>query len=319
VRVTLDLRDVQGRPIRDPETFFTFRRLSDHRQIGDQMALELAGSPAVFELPAVPGDVVVCEVDPRRYRFVHSPVFFRSPGMSIARESRLFREPQAWTPRFVRWDDLTDTFADLKRVLARSPRVTLFNGVDPVADLLTRSAYDGMSGEAVTMAKTALLNTYFRLSRATEPVAGARTWFSYVTRIVAIGRERFLGFVEPEMEARVREIHRHIDEFRGDYERTPAENHRGNVPAALRSRLTSMVSIKSTHRRGNFQLTLSHLSGPDELFLDADIDESGDLLGHTLDVFKHKLTGGTHPHDVHELLLVQEGQSPGFDLGYRLV
>jgi len=121
------------------------------------------------------------------------------------------------------------------------------------------------------------------------------------------------------MEARVRDISEHIEQFRSDYERTPAENHRGNVPPALQSRITSMVSIKSTHRKGNFQLTITHLSGPDEVLLDADIDESGDLLGHTLDVFKHKITGGTHPLDIHELLVLQEGQADGFDLGYRLV
>jgi hypothetical protein len=80
-----------------------------------------------------------------------------------------------------------------------------------------------------------------------------------------------------------------------------------------------MISIKSTHRKGNFQLTLTHLSGPDEVLLDTDIDENGDLLGHFLDLFKHKITGGTHPHDIHELLVLQEGQTAGFDLGYRLV
>jgi hypothetical protein len=175
-----------------------------------------------------------------------------------------------------------------------------------------------MSGEGVTLAKTALLNTYFRLNRTREPVSADRNWFSFVLRIHAIGRERFLAFVSPEMEPLVRQIHSHIDEFR-DYERTPAENHRGNVPAGLRDRIASMVSIKSTHRKGNFQLTLSRLTGPDETLLDADIDESGDLLGHFLDLFKHKVTGGTHPHDIHELLVLQEGQTTGFDLGYRLV
>ena len=80
-----------------------------------------------------------------------------------------------------------------------------------------------------------------------------------------------------------------------------------------------MVSIKSTHSKGNFQLTLTHLAGPDEVLLDTDIDENGDLLAHFLDLFKHKITGGTHPHDIHEVLVHQEGQSPGFDLGYRLV
>ncbi len=138
-------------------------------------------------------------------------------------------------------------------------------------------------------------------------------------RLIAIGRERFLAFVEPEMETLVRQIHTHIDEFRADYERTPAENHRGNVPATLQSRITSMISIKSTHSKGNFQLTLTHLSSPDEVLLDTDIDENGALLAHFFDLFKHKITGGTHPHDVHELLVLQEGQTSGFDLGYRLV
>ena len=116
----------------------------------------------------------------------------------------------------------------------------------------------------------------------------------------------------------MQQIHRHIDQFRADYERTPADNHRGNVPAALQPRISSMISIKSTHEKGNFQLTLTQLTGPDEVLLDADIDESGDLLGHFLDVFKHKFSGGTHPHDIHELLVLQEGDTQGFNLGYQL-
>jgi len=319
LQVTFNLRDVSGRMIRDPETFFTFRRLSDNRQIGDQLQLELSGAPTVFDLPAATGEIAVCEIDARRFRFVHSPVFFRSPGPPIRKESRLFREPNEWTPRFTRWNDLAAAFGGLKRVLGASPQVTLFNGSDPIGDLLVDDAYDDMSGEAVTLAKSALLNSYFRLTSTVEPVSAARTWFSFVSRLLSIGRERFLAFVEPGMEALVREIHTHIEEFRADYERTPAENHRGNVPAALRGRITSMISIKSTHMKGNFQLTLTHLSAPDEVLLDADIDENGDMLGHFLDLFKHKITGGTHPHDVHELIVLQDGRKPGFDLGYRLV
>ena len=319
LQVSFDLRDVSGQPIHDPETFFTFRRLSDHRQIGDQLQLELAGAPTVFELPVATGEVAVCEIDPKRFRFVHSPVFFRSPGPPIAKRSQLLREPKEWTPRFTRWTDLPVAFDDLKRVLRGSPYVTLFQDVNPIADVLVDAAYDEMSGEELTLAKTALLNAYFRLNRTSEPISGDRTWFSFVFRLLAIGRERFLAFVEPEMERIVREIHTHIDEFRADYERTPADNHRGNVPAAFQRRISSMISIKSSHASGNFQLTLTHLSTPDEMLLDADIDENGDLLGHLLDLFKHKISGGTHPHDVHELLVLQEGQSAGFDLGYRLV
>ena len=81
-----------------------------------------------------------------------------------------------------------------------SPKVTLFKDVEPIADLLVEDAYDGMSGEKVTLAKTALLNSYFRLNATVEPVSGDRSWFSFVSRLVAIGRERFLAFVDPEME-----------------------------------------------------------------------------------------------------------------------
>jgi len=318
VQVSFDLRDVFGRPIRDPETFFTFRRVSDNRQLGDQLQVELTGTAPVFDLPAAAGEVVVCEIDPRRYRFVHSPLFFRSPGPPIRKESRLMREPTQWSAEFTRWGKLPSGFADLKRVLAASPNVTLFRGAESLGERLVEDAYDGMSGADVTLAKTALLNAHFRLNQTVEPVS-SRPWFSFVTRIVAIGRERLLAFVDPEMAARVGDISEHIGEFRSDYERTPAENHRGNVPAAMQSRITRMVSIKSSHNKGNVQLTLTHLSGPDEVLLDADVDESGDLLGHTLDVFKHKITGGTHPHDIHELLVLTEGQATGFDLGYRLV
>jgi hypothetical protein len=214
---------------------------------------------------------------------------------------------------------LSPAFDGLKRLLRVSPKVTLFRGATPIAELLVEGAYDGMSGAQATLAKTALLNAYFRLNTTPDPVSGTRSWFSFTQRLVAIGRERLLAFVDPEMETLVRQIHAHIDEFRADYERTPAENHRDNVPLALKPRIASMVSIKSTHRKGNVQLTVTHLTGPDEVLLDADIDESGDLLGHFFDLFKHKLTGGTHPHDIHELLVLQEGMTAGFDLGYRLV
>jgi hypothetical protein len=320
LQVTLELRDVADRLIRDPETFFTFRRVSDRRQIGDQIAMELSGRAVTFDLPVATGEVVVCELDSQRFRFAHSPVFFRTPGPPIRRTACLLREPASWTPRFTRWDDLPASFAHLKRVLANSSGCTIFKGADDtIPDLLTGESYDRMSGDRVILAKTALLNAHHRLGAVKDPVSGTRSWFSYITRLVAIGRERFLAFVEPEMEALVRQIHGSIEEFRADYERTPSENHRGNVPSSMQGRITSMISIKSTHAKGNFQLTLSHLAGPDEVLLDADIDENGELLAHFVDLFKHKVTGGTHPHDIHELLTLQDGKTSGFDLGYRLV
>lgn len=320
MRVTLELRDVSDRLIRDPETFFTFRRVSDRRQIGDQLALELSGSAVAFDLPVATGEMVVCELDSKRFRFAHSPVFFRSPGPPVRRTVSLLREPESWTPRFTRWAELPPAFAHFKKVLANSSGCAIFKGADEtLPDPLTGENYDRMTGGAVILAKTALLNAHHRLNAVKEPVSGSRSWFSYVSRIVAIGRERFLAVVEPEMETLVRQIHENIGEFRADYERTPSENHRGNVPAAMQGRISSMISIKSTHAKGNFQLTLSRLTGPDEVLLDADIDENGELLAHFVDLFKHKVTGGTHPHDIHELLVLQDGGNAGFDLGYRLV
>ena len=320
LKVTLELRDVSDQLIRDPETFFTFRRVTDRRQIADQLALELTGQAAVFNLPVATGEIAVCELDPKRFRFAHSPVFFLTPGKPITRNTCLLREPTEWRPRFTRWADLPSGFTDFKQVLQNSPGVTIFKAPgQTLPGLLVDGAYDGLSGDMVTMAKTALLNAHYRLSATKEPVSATRTWFSFVSRIVAIGRERFLAFVDPEMETLVRQVDASIDEFRADYERTPSENHRGNVPAGLQHRITSMISIKSSHSKGNFQLTLTHLSGPDEVLLDADIDENGELLGHVVDLFKHKITGGTHPHDIHELLVHQDGKKPGFDLGYQLV
>ena len=317
LQVSLELRDAGGQLIHDPDTRFTFRSLSDSRQIGDQIKRMLSGTPAVFSLPVKAGEAVVCEIDPQRYRFARSPIFFRTPGPPISRKSTLFREPAEWTPAFTRWNGLSSEFAGLKAALDASADIVLHKSHVSLGKLAGAS-YDAMAGADAVSAKTALLNTHYRLRTAFDPVSDTRSWFSFVQRVIAIDRERFLAFVDAEMETIVRQIHTHIEDFRADYERTPAENHRHNVPASMQGRISSMVSIKSTHAKGNFQLTLTHLSGPDEVLLDADIDENGELLGHIFDLVKHKFSGGTHPHDVHELLVYQAGATPGFDLGYQL-
>ncbi len=330
--VTFELRDAARQLITDPETRFTFRQLSGNRQIGNQVkAAPLRATPKTFALPALVGDAVVCEIDPVRYRFARSPIFFRTPGPSITRTSILFREPDAWTPVFTAWAALGPSFAHLQQVLSASADVIVFRkGLPdsaPIPDRLvavSAAEYDAIDG-ALVPAKTALLNIHHPLRTTMEPVSGTRSWFSFVQRLVATGRERFLAFVDPEMETLVRQISDHIDDFRASYERTPAENHRGNVPADLQPRITAMVSIKSTHKRGNFQLTLTHLSGQhggsDEVLLDADIDESGTLVGHLFDLVKHKLSGGTHPVDIHEILTYLHHEDPTLgplDLGYVL-
>jgi len=168
VDVGFSLRDVAGALIRDPETFFTFRRVSDNRQIGEQLRLALGGAPVVFSLPVATGEVDVCEIDPKRYRFANSPLFFRSPGPPVRKEGQLLREPNEWQPQFTRWTDLPAEFDDLKRVLRESRGVTLFKESGAIAELLVEKAYDAMAGDRVVLAKTALLNTYYRLNTAME-------------------------------------------------------------------------------------------------------------------------------------------------------
>ena len=317
IQVTFDFRDVSDQPVRDPDTRFTFRRLSDNRQIADQITAELVGTPVVFALPVQTGGAVVCDIDLQRYRFARSPVFFRTPGSPITRPIPLLREPLEWTPAFKPWSELSASFAGLKKALEGSADVVLHKTGQSLGKL-TGDVYDAMTGADVLVAKTGLLNTYYRLRTIMEPLSDQASWFSFVTRIIAIDRERFLAFVDPNMETIVTQIHEHIDDFRADYERTPAENHRGNVPVAMQSRISRMISIKSSHDKGNFQLTLTHLTGPDEVLLDADIDENGRLLAHFIDLFKHKISGGTHPHDIHEILTAQDRATSGFDLGYQL-
>ena len=331
LQVTFELRDVAGQLVTDPEARFTFRQLSDNRQIGPQVKAALRAGPRVFQLPAKVGDAVVCEYDLLGYRFARSPIFFRTPGAPVSKQSQLFREPDQWTPAFTPWANLGAAFAALREVLEASTDVAVFKKGLPEDQVvpghlatMSGDAYDALPA-SIALARTALLNTCHALNTTMEPVSDARSWFSFVSRLVAIGRERFLAFVDPQMEVLVRQISEHIEDFRADYERTPAENHRGNVPADLQPRITGMVSIKSTAKKGNFQLTLTHLAGqagaPDEVLLDADIDENGTLLGHLFDLFKHKISGGTHPNDIHEILtwLHHQATTPGpFDLGYKL-
>ena len=299
----------------DPEARFTFRSLSDHRQIGNQIKRVLKGQPLAFNLPAQFTDVAICDFDLQRYRFATSETFFRGPE-AVGRKSTLMREPLQWTPEFTKWNGLTEAFADLKTKLGDSDDVLLFK-TDISLGTLVEDNYDKLADAASVLAKTSLLNLYCRLRAMDEPTS-KKPWFSFVKRIHSIGRERFLAFVDPDMEDLVRQISAHIGEF-PDYERTEAANHRGNVPQDMQGRIVRMVSIKSSDDKGNIQLTMTRLSQPDEVLLDTDIDENGQLFLHLLDLFKHRITGGTHPNDIHELLVTKFGKEPGFDLGYRLV
>ncbi|MEO6010840.1 MAG: hypothetical protein ABIU38_22525 [Vicinamibacteraceae bacterium] len=307
--------------MRDPLGIFTFKRLSGGHQVAEQGRVELRGAAVRFAI-AADRDSTLCELDLQRYRFARSPVFMTATGSSHAFDGSLLREPDEWRPRFTPWASLSDLFERLREVLRGSEDIALLD-TDRTLPSFADAAYDAVADlkadRKAVLAKTALLNIYYRLRTAGPPIAGAEPWFSFVQKVIAIDKERVLAYVEPEMARVVREVLDSIEHFKDDFEPADSSLHRKNVPAALQPRIRKMFSIKSSHDQGNYQLTIIELGGPDAVLLDADIDESGTFWGHARDLFKHVVTGGTHPVDIHEILVRQERTTPGFDLGYALI
>jgi hypothetical protein len=234
----------------------------------------------------------------------------------MARNLTLFRLPDKWSANFTAWEQLSSHFQPLKDVLERSSAVKVKGG--RLLGKLTEATYDGISEKKEVFAKAALLNLFAKLTDLIEPTAGEAPWFSFVKEIVEIGRERFIGIVDPKMGEVVRTIKDNIGKFK-DYENTIAQNHFGNIPAAFKVEKSKMFSIKSSENQGNVQLTMApgkNAAGNDVMILDADIDENGDMFKHLMDLFKHKFSGGTHPFDIHEFLALS---SPNRSLGYELV
>jgi hypothetical protein len=180
-------------------------------------------------------------------------------------------------------------------------------------------AYDDVDpGDRATVnAKASLLNVAAKLRTLKEPTLGRKPWLGFVKRILEISRERVIASVDPEMLTRVKEIHNDIDQFE-DYKKTPVGDHAKNIPAGFAFAKSAMISIKTKEENGNVQLTLTPATDSDGTavtLLDADIDENGKLMAHLADLFKHKFTGGTHPFDIHEYLILEDRTRP---LGYEL-
>jgi hypothetical protein len=313
----LTLLTVDAQAAEDPHTVVEFERTSDGQTIG--RATTSFPPPRRFPLPAFPQEKsLACFVSPRRYRRRFVSVFTLTDGETIARQPTVFRDPKQWAADFTLWDELGDPFQPIIDVLEGSVGIRVKGG--KVFEKFAGDAYDDISqSDRVTIfAKASLLNLFAKLSSLKEPVHKRKTWFSFVTQILEIGRERLIAIVDDAMIERVSQIADDIEEFLG-YERTPAGNHHKYIPAGYTVKKSSMVSIKTDDEQGNLQLTLSPARDPDGAavtLLDADIDENGRLMAHLADLFKHKFTGGTHPFDVHEYLLLEDRTRP---LGYRLV
>jgi hypothetical protein len=255
---------------------------------------------------------MICRIETDRFRFANSAIFRPQEGRLITQKQVLVRVPKKWEAIYTAWDQLPDGgFADFKKLLSNSPNVKLReNG--PVLSAIAAGAYDVVPIEARN-AKTALLNLRHRLL-VTEPISRQRTWLSFIKSILEFDQERIIAIADGQMALVIENISQSA-EF-PDYKGAVAENHRKNVPQPFRDRIEKMTSIKSSISKGNIQLTVSRIRDMDDVILDTDIDENGELFKHLLDAFLvHPFTGGTHPHDIHEILLSEQ---PGVDLGYSL-
>ena len=311
----LGLQDVAGRPINESNVRVSFIRVTENRVISSASKLDFPPAHR-FAVPAFPQEKsLVCEVTAPRYRQRVSGIFTLTDGETIIRNLNLFRRPEKFSASFTEWDQLSSHFLPLKDVLRKSSAVRLKGG--KLLGKLTEAAYDGLTGKQQVLAKAALLNLYTKLTDLKEPTGNKEPWFSFVREVVEISQERFLAIVDPRMGEIIRTIKGNFGKFR-NYRDTPAQNHFKNIPASFKVQKSKMFSIKSTEEHGNVQLTMApgkDAGGNDLLILDADIDENGQLMKHLADLFIHKFTGGTHPFDIHEYLVIDDPNRP---LGYEL-
>jgi len=317
----LTLVDVTGAPVKDQNTTVTFFRNGDPSNPFEPKT-GLAFPPAKrFKLPAFPQvNTLNGRVTPERYKETNTGFFTLTDGQILPQALTLFRNPKKWDAEFRPWSLLAEPHSRLKEVLEASPGLRIKGGEN--FPLFTADAYNEISNDTSVLAKATLLNLYTAMSELREPTGSDQPWFGFVRRIFQIDRERLIAQVDAKMDTLVRQIHSNIGDFNG-FIRTPASNHEGNVttgvPAGFQVETDKMVSVKTVLSQGNIQLTIA--PGKDAnnnpvTVLDMDFDENHDLLKHVGDVFKHLFTGGTHPYDVHDILLLF---NKNFDLGYQLV
>lgn len=306
---------VEGKPVQDPGANFIFFRAPDQKEFFRDSLIPLPNQK-MYSVPAFPQiREMFCDIEATRFRTWRSPVLTPTSGQSLTLAPTFFRDPSHWKARFDRYDSLPAPFAALKTILGNSPALRVKDG--PNLGLFTGATYDDVDDDTKILAKTSLLNLFQELTFWKAPFETQPPWFSFVRRLLAIDRERFIAIADPKANDFVRRISDNIGQF-PDYERTAAFNHRGNIPPEYS--VHDMVSIKSKDENGNIQLTTSRVSDAQNnnlVILDADIDENGKLLEHLADLLHHKITGGTHPFYIHEWVVLRFG--PAAPLGYVLV
>ena len=159
-----------------------------------------------------------------------------------------------------------------------------------------------------------------KMATAVKQPFATESWFSFAKEIIVIDRERIVARVDNRMAKVVRRIL--ADPGRFGYENSVVGDHANNIPPdhTFKKTKDNAFTIKSDHKKGNLQLILfegvTAPNGKSVTLADIDIDESGDLFGHIVDVvIRHPGKGGTNPLDVYEIITDRDANVP---VGYHL-
>ncbi len=315
----LILLDVEGDFLQETATEVTFFRVLDNQQLGDVARVNFSQGPVDFSLQAFPAGPYYCQITPMRYRLLKSGIVSITAGQTVVEQRTVPRDPGRWRAQFVPWASLDGSFSPLRLLLTNSGEITLFESGKNLGSL-TGDDYDKVMGGPPGTAKTSMLNLYHKLTTIREPISGQRSWFSFVRKVIAIGRERLLAIADAELGNVVRDVLRKIDDYREWHAAEDAEGHRGNIPKQYRPEVSEVLSVKESGFEASLQVTVGLIPNSEFVILDADIDEHGELVHHGFDWVSHWFTGGTHPYDIHEFLLqeARQEQKP-VNLGYTLI
>jgi mannan endo-1,4-beta-mannosidase len=283
---------------------------------GRQMEFDVDEGTGAFVVNAGVKETWSAQVSPARYRTSSSGFFFLAPGDVRPVSQMMARDRSAWTASFRKWDELGADHQPLKDLLLRPGDVQLFPEVRSLG-MLTGATYDGLGGDAL-LPKTAMLNLYYKLRTVPDPIRPELSWFSHLSRLLEIGRERLIAIADAAVVDSVKRVLENPAQF-GYHRAEDPELHRKFLPAEFREE-ARIFSIKASVREASLQITVSEIPSRDLTIIDADLDEHGDLLELIFDGIAHIFDGGTHPYDIHEFLIghAAAADTP-IDLGYTLV
>jgi hypothetical protein len=312
-RIVFHLRDVRGDLIHDPRILLR----CVHNDSGHALAFQVAGAgtPIAVQAALAPGGLYRVEISPSTF----------SPALRVLHlvddektfDLTLLHRASAWWPAFTAWSALAPPFESLKTVLQDSRRCRVGRATEPVHFI--GPEYDAVdpTDESRVYAKASLLNLYALLAAEPRPGTAGGHWWDGLGEIFLATRERILGTITERDAALIERIVKGA--HRNRYAKAPASLHAGNfseIPGFVFDR-KKLFSVKTRDAYGNLQLTVARgeLDGLPAVLLDADCDENGRAFAHLLDLPKHAVTGGTHPVEIHDILVRRDPQR---DLGYGL-